>query len=166
MHMSQLTSGCNTWVNNLIHLQDSLTFPSSADPVQARCNSDAASDSDADAMDTSIDQESAAPNSKLFPDLPSGFNDQSPSQSSTSQCGSYHSECFDGAAELFRHGNTFMDKFDRDKFANAHKMNLFYPFMSRKEWELALWLLRSGLSMRAIDTVLSLPIVCAFLSLF
>ncbi|KAI6002437.1 hypothetical protein F5J12DRAFT_686084, partial [Pisolithus orientalis] len=42
--------------------------------------------------------------------------------------------------------------------------NLYYPFNSHNEWELASWLLHSGLSMRAIDSFLSLSIIS--LSLF
>ncbi|KAF8425395.1 hypothetical protein L210DRAFT_3421273 [Boletus edulis BED1] len=52
-----------------------------------------------------------------------------------------------------------MDKFNRDEFSDARKSNLYYPFACRNEWELVLWLLHSGLSMKAIDAFLSLPIV-------
>ena len=51
-----------------------------------------------------------------------------------------------------------------DKFGNLHTSNLYYPFASCEEWELALWLLHSGLSMRAINAFLALPKVCSVLS--
>ncbi|KAI6146028.1 hypothetical protein BKA82DRAFT_3981096 [Pisolithus tinctorius] len=57
-----------------------------------------------------------------------------------------------------------MDKFNGDQFSNLRASNLYYPFNSHNEWELASWLLRSGLSMRAIDSFLSLSIIS--LSLF
>ncbi|KAG1883389.1 hypothetical protein F4604DRAFT_1677715 [Suillus subluteus] len=37
--------------------------------------------------------------------------------------------------------------------------NLYYPFSGRKDWELASWLLRSGLSMGKIDSFLSLEML-------
>jgi hypothetical protein len=40
-------------------------------------------------------------------------------------------------------GETFMDRCDKDKFAERRKGNIYYPFASRDEWELASFLLRS-----------------------
>lgn len=37
--------------------------------------------------------------------------------------------------------------------------NLYFPFASQEEWQFASWLLRSCLSMSAIDSLLSLDIV-------
>ncbi|KAI5984932.1 hypothetical protein F5J12DRAFT_688192, partial [Pisolithus orientalis] len=71
---------------------------------------------------------------------------------------------FEGAAKMFGLGPTFMDKFNGDQFSNLRASNLYYPFNSHNEWELASWLLCSGLSMRAIDSFLSLSIIS--LSLF
>ncbi|KAI5993707.1 hypothetical protein F5J12DRAFT_698290, partial [Pisolithus orientalis] len=66
---------------------------------------------------------------------------------------------FEGTAKMFGLGPTFMDKFNGDQFSNLWPSNLYYPFNSHNEWELALWLLHSGLSMRAIDSFLSLSII-------
>ncbi|KAI6019933.1 hypothetical protein F5J12DRAFT_716230 [Pisolithus orientalis] len=52
-----------------------------------------------------------------------------------------------------------MDKFNGNQFSNLQASNLYYPFNSHNEWELASWLLCSGLSMRAIDSFLSLSII-------
>lgn len=60
---------------------------------------------------------------------------------------------------FFGSGPTFMDRFDTDSQAGQRQENLYYPFLSREEWSLASWLLCSGLSMRAIDDFLALPIV-------
>ena len=56
-----------------------------------------------------------------------------------------------------------MMEFDNDRFFNEHNDNLYYPFASRDEWELASFLLYSNLSMAAIDRFLSLKLVRSFL---
>lgn len=56
-------------------------------------------------------------------------------------------------------GPGFMEQFDRDPNAEKRNGNLYYPFLSKEEWSLASWLSCSGLSMRAIDDFLALPIV-------
>ena len=56
-------------------------------------------------------------------------------------------------------GKTFMDKFDSDQFADQRRQNLYYPFANRDDWEMAYWLLNSGLSMVAINKFLSLKLV-------
>ena len=68
-------------------------------------------------------------------------------------------EHFPDAARIYSTGPTFMDNFDADQYSSHRSANLYYPFNSRQEWELALWLLRSGLSMNAIDRFLKLPMV-------
>ena len=64
-----------------------------------------------------------------------------------------------GAAVEYGRGTTFMERFDDDQYAQERKTNLYYPFTSRDEWELASFLLRSDLSMASIDTFLSLKLV-------
>jgi len=53
----------------------------------------------------------------------------------------------------------FIDTFNSDGFAEKRKHNLYFLFSSKEEWGFSLWLSRSGLSMRAIDDLLALPIV-------
>jgi len=60
---------------------------------------------------------------------------------------------------IFGSGPGFMDTFNADQNAEKRRGNLYYPFSSKEEWGLASWLLCSGLSMRAIDDFLTLPIV-------
>ena len=64
-----------------------------------------------------------------------------------------------GAAKEYGRGTTFMEKFDCDQYVEERKTNLYYPFASRDEWELAAFLLRSDLSMASIDSFLSLKLV-------
>ncbi|KAG2137000.1 hypothetical protein DEU56DRAFT_912773 [Suillus clintonianus] len=66
-------------------------------------------------------------------------------------------EWYEGAARCYsQDGITFLDLFDADEHAEYRKENLFYPFTSREEWEVADFLLRSALSMAAINTFLQL----------
>ena len=55
-------------------------------------------------------------------------------------------------------GETFMDQCDKDRFTETRKGCLYYPFASRDEWELASFLLRSRLSMAALDRFLKLEL--------
>jgi len=68
-------------------------------------------------------------------------------------------EYFSGATQTYNGGSTFISKFDTDEFSNQRTSNIYYPFASRGDWELGSWLLRSGLSMGAIDSLLSLILV-------
>jgi hypothetical protein len=72
---------------------------------------------------------------------------------------SYVVETYHGASQTFGHGPTFMDRFDTDRHAELRETNLFYPFASQQDWEIASWLLRSDISMAAIDDFLSLELV-------
>ena len=68
-------------------------------------------------------------------------------------------EYFPGASQSYPGGKTFMDQFFADKHGELRKENLFYPFASQEDWQMASWLLRSRLSMAAIDSFLSLDLV-------
>ena len=59
-------------------------------------------------------------------------------------------------------GETFMDQCNNDKFSERRQGNIYYPFASRDEWELASFLLRSRLSMAALDRFLKLELVSYF----
>ena len=71
----------------------------------------------------------------------------------------YHIEVYPGAAQTCGKGPTFMDKFNGDQRAAMQEENLYYPWASRTEWEIASFLLCSSLSMAAIDKFLSLELV-------
>ncbi|KAG9314871.1 hypothetical protein JVU11DRAFT_3970 [Chiua virens] len=66
---------------------------------------------------------------------------------------------FKGCRETFPGRKTFMDNFREDQYLEERKNNFYYPWVSKQEWEFASWLLRSGLSMAAIDRLLSLKII-------
>jgi len=68
-------------------------------------------------------------------------------------------EEYEGAGASYGKGTTFMDQFNQDAYASDRALNLYYPFSSRDEWELASFLLGSDLSMAAITQFLSLKLV-------
>ena len=68
-------------------------------------------------------------------------------------------EYYEGCSEAFPGGKTFMDFFETDQYSEERKENLYFPFASREEWQFASWLLRSRLSLAAIDSLLSLDLV-------
>ncbi|KAI5988816.1 hypothetical protein EDD15DRAFT_2172157 [Pisolithus albus] len=65
-------------------------------------------------------------------------------------------DVFRGAGEIFDGGQTFLARFRLDIYASRRQQNLYYPFASLGDWEIANFLLTSRLSMRAIDEFLSL----------
>lgn len=68
-------------------------------------------------------------------------------------------ENFPGASLSYPGGKTFMDEFFADQHGALRNDNLFYPFASQQDWQIASWLLRSRLSMAAIDAFLALDLV-------
>lgn len=71
----------------------------------------------------------------------------------------FFTENYPTGVESFGQGDTFMDVFDADDHADKRRDNLYYPFASRQDWEIASWILRSSLSMAEIDSFLSLELV-------
>ena len=71
---------------------------------------------------------------------------------------SYYEE-FADAAKTWGCGETFMDIFDLDGHAEQHQENVYHPFASKEDWEMAAYLLYSGLSMALIDDYVSLQLM-------
>lgn len=90
-------------------------------------------------------------NPHLSPNL-----DNTPPSKSTDM---HYSEYFPGASTVHGPGQSFLDCFNSDQFSSERRSNLFYPFASQSEWETASFLLRSGMSTRAIDEFFTLPMV-------
>ena len=80
------------------------------------------------------------------------------------QSKNYYTEVYPGAAQTYGKGPTFMDGFDEDGHATMRQDNIYYPWASQPEWDLASFLLLSSLSMAAIDRFLSLGLVSLFTS--
>ncbi|KAG6369930.1 hypothetical protein JVT61DRAFT_13314 [Boletus reticuloceps] len=62
------------------------------------------------------------------------------------------------AGQVMGDGQTFLARFALDSFSVHHKLNPYYPFSTLVDWKMANFLLTSGLSMRAINTYLSLEL--------
>jgi len=88
-------------------------------------------------------------------DLPGSIEEPLGSQASEKP----YVEHFRDAAKVYRHGQTFLDRFNMDPYAVHHRDNLYYPFASHQDWELGSFLLCSSLSMAAIDEFLGLELV-------
>lgn len=104
-----------------------------------------------------------SPSDHTLPDWISGGALESDIDTNFQTSGDYSSnrfcEMFPGASAVFGQGKTFLDRFDEDEHAPKRQTNLYYPFASEAEWELASFLHRSGLSTRAIDSFFSLQVV-------
>jgi len=74
-----------------------------------------------------------------------------------------NTEYYAGASTTYGRGKTFVSEFFTDKYADLRHDNIFYPFASQGDWQLGSWLLRSGLSMAAINSFLSLDLVSTYL---
>lgn len=139
-HMNQPTSRCFGWVDNLVQIGELLEQESeeknirnSKSPQLAHWQSIGECSAPDDNMD--IDRPELEPDRGTIEEFP-------------------------GAARVFaQQQNSFLDHFDRDRFSEERRSNLYYPFASRADWEFGLWLTRSGLSMAAIDSFLSLELV-------
>ncbi|KAJ6557091.1 hypothetical protein B0H10DRAFT_1847032 [Mycena sp. CBHHK59/15] len=68
-------------------------------------------------------------------------------------------EEFTGAAQVQPGGDTFKAVFERDQYAEQRKLNMYYPFASRDEWELVSFIVRSNMTLAATDEFLKLRLV-------
>ncbi|ETW77121.1 hypothetical protein HETIRDRAFT_429464 [Heterobasidion irregulare TC 32-1] len=68
-------------------------------------------------------------------------------------------DLFPGAGKTYGQAPTFMDTFDADIHAEKRVDNIFYPFANKDDWEMASFLLQSGLSVAKTDEFLSLNYV-------
>jgi len=82
-----------------------------------------------------------------------------PQQEAITVLPSFHTEFFLGSSKVFGNGETYLDLFNEDEYADARQTNLHYPFASQPEWELASFLLKSDMSRVAVDQFLKLQLV-------
>lgn len=159
-HQSQPLSKCLELYNAFLQAHGSSTFPSQAqDPLEAASSA------------TSIQPPS--PIRAISPVLPSPpvaslqlpdvemIGIESGTDGGTSALPSHYSFSFPGASQSFGKGETFLDVFNKDQYADKRNNIdfLYYPFSTQAEWELASFLLKSGLSMAQTDEFLKLQVV-------
>jgi hypothetical protein len=106
--------------------------------------------------------QSPQPHERPLPDFltPDWIDDEPSPNNSPSATSAPFCDVFPGASATFGQGDTFFNRFDQDQHASKRQENPYYPFASAAEWELAVFLHRSGLSTRDIDSFFSLQIVC------
>ena len=66
---------------------------------------------------------------------------------------------FPDAGHAYGRGDGFIGSFFNDKYSDERTSNLYFPFQSKGEWEIASFLSQSGLSMKQIDEFLALDLV-------
>ena len=69
---------------------------------------------------------------------------------------------FPGAVKMYGRAATFMDRFHNNQYSEFRSSNVYYLFAGKDEWELASFLLSSGLSMSKINEFLRLKMVTPF----
>jgi len=140
--MSQPRSGCSTWFDNLVCIHEDL----------------GRDDNGPDYLHT-VDLQP-----ENIDECDVRGNDEEEMHDGTQEDDSEPIEYFLGAAKAFSGGSTFLNKSKVDQFNECRSSNIYYLFASRGEWQMGLWLLRSGLSMSTINAFLSLDLVYPLLT--
>ncbi|KAJ7659007.1 hypothetical protein B0H17DRAFT_1171830 [Mycena rosella] len=65
-------------------------------------------------------------------------------------------EYYKGAAQKYGQDKTFMEAFNRDTYAKERRTNIYYPFASVEEWEIASFITRSNMTVAATNEFLKL----------
>ena len=149
-HMNQPSIVCGSWVNDLSRLRFQLRPPAAPNGTDTHAHTafqfPGPDNSTVDDADRFGDSEDAA----------YGPVDEYPDHTATPVVDSHPN-----TPSIYPGGTTFVDQFSNDQYAAHREENLYYPFASREDWQLASWLLHSRLSMAAIDELLSLQLVCS-----
>ncbi|KAG6374246.1 hypothetical protein JVT61DRAFT_4259 [Boletus reticuloceps] len=66
---------------------------------------------------------------------------------------------FRNARRVYNVGQTFLDRFAMDAYSSHHRSNIYYPFATHDDWQMANYLLQSHLSMAKIDEYLKLNLI-------
>jgi hypothetical protein len=156
-HMNQPYSSCRTYFEEVLQIAEALPNPRHLpNPLSDLAN------------DLEANYETLDSNSEhiILPDPTSSPppEDVLMADATDSNDSPFFAEFYPGASCTYGMGRTFTDVFDEDKFAKERSKLLYYPFASKDEWEMASFLLRSGLSMAAIDKFLKLELVSYLLN--
>lgn len=139
-HMSQPCSGCNTWLQNLICL-DEPNNPVNMDDRVNNPDMDSGGFEDWDEVFQGSSSEDQV------------HDEQTPTRDSEVM------DSYPDCAQSYGRGYTFLDLFNVDENSKHCVTNPYYPFSGQRDWEVGSWLLHSGLSMGKIDSFLSLEMV-------
>ena len=144
-HLNQPSITCGSWINELSRFHHCLPTPWNHSPVEPEHPPSQSYDGFF-ASEMANDHQGENDDPSLY----------YPHQDPTMPVINYHPN----TPSVHPGGTVFMDQFFNDQYATLRQENLYYPFASRMDWQLASWLLRSRLSMAAIDDFLSLELVC------
>jgi hypothetical protein len=147
-HLNDPRASCVKMGLNLVTIPKTAIYPS-GEPYFASLAEDCFDNMDVDASPI----EPGPP----LPDLANNVNSSSNPEPSCSPL----LEQYPQASSVWEpsKSTTFLDSFDRDKFAKQRQEHPYYPFASRGDWQMAAFLQRSGLSMAKINDFLSLEFV-------
>lgn len=151
-HMSQPRSRCNSWLDDLIRLKSH--FPP-RDTNSMECDDVQVGPSYEDVHEGYGENVDDGGWGSVTGDRPGATTQDINLEGEMPGI----TDCFPGAATTYGAGHTFLGLFNSDENSVYRKTNLYYPFSCRQDWEIASWLLRSGLSMGKIDSFLSLEMV-------
>lgn len=163
--MNQPISSCRTYYEELLQIAEATGSPG-PEGVQSSeiCPED--QPREMDDSDSEMDR-SAGGASPIFDEsrspTPMAIDDEDP-MIDTSSSHPFFTEFYPNASKIFGSGPTFMDNFDNDRFSKERQAHSHYPFASKDEWQMASFLLRSGLSMAALDMFFKLELVGDLLS--
>lgn len=135
-HMNHPRTSCQNWFQFLASMRLEQSTSTSDDNSDRETANDCES---ADDRETASDHETANDHEETLATATQVVHPNTPS--------------------IFGLGAGFMDQFRADPLAGKRSENVYHLFSSKEEWGLASWLSCSGLSMRAIDDLLALPIV-------
>ncbi|KAG2105843.1 uncharacterized protein F5147DRAFT_746400 [Suillus discolor] len=148
-HMSQPRSGCSTWLQDLIHLQDLSDDSMHTDDLDEPNIPGAGPQAEVEFTFRDIDE--------LFEG--SGESGGQASGEGLLPNGADFVDCYPESSRTYGKGYTFLDLFNSDENSVYRAKNPYYPFSGQKDWEITSWLLRLGLSMGKIDSFLSLEMI-------
>lgn len=152
-HMNQPFSSCRTYFEEVLQIAEALPNPRHpSNPL-----SDLVDDPGADYRTLYSNSERVPPPEPIPPPEDVLMNDAT--DPNVLNNNPFFAEFYPGASCTYGTGKTFLDVFDEDRFAKERSGLLYYPFASKDEWEMASFLLRSGLSMAAMDKFFKLGLV-------
>ena len=161
-HMNQPISSCRTYYEELLQIAETTSRHGSPEGVQLSgiCPEDQPHEMDRSAGGSSpLFDKSRSPTPMAIDEDPTIDTASSHSNSA------FFTEFYPGASKTFGSGPTFMDNFNKDQFSKERQVHSHYPFASKDEWHMGSFLLRSGLSMAALDQFFKLKLVgdCYFI---
>lgn len=151
-HMNQPISSCRTYYEELLQIAETAGSPKGVE--SGLFPEDQPHEMDRSAGGSSPISRSPTPMVLDEDPTQAGMFD-----SDTSLSHPFFTEFYPGASKIFGSGPTFMDNFDNDRFSKERQVHSHYPFASKDEWQMASFLLRSGLSMAAMDQFFKLELV-------